>query len=30
LQQSGLLPLAAEPEAPHVRRQKGTLHTLRR
>jgi hypothetical protein len=29
VQQSGLLHLAEEPKAPHVRRQKGTLHTLR-
>ena len=30
LQQSGLLHLSEEPAAPPVRRQKGTLHTLRR
>ena len=30
LQQSGLLSLSEEPTAPPVRRQKGTLHTLRR
>ena len=30
MQQSGLLSLSEEPTAPPVRRQKGTLHTLRR
>ena len=30
LQQSGLWQLSEKPEAPHVRPQKGTLHTLRR
>jgi hypothetical protein len=30
LQQSGLLPLSGEPTAPPVRRQQGTVHTLRR
>ena len=30
LQQSGLLGLSEEPTAPPVRRQKGTVHTLRR
>jgi hypothetical protein len=29
LQQSGLLPLSQKPTAPPMRRQKGTLHTLR-
>ena len=30
LQQSGLVHFSDEPMAPPVRRQKGTLHTLRR
>ncbi len=30
LQQSGLLQLVEKPTAPRRRRQKGTLHTLRR
>ena len=30
LQQSGLVHLSEKPEAPPVRRQKGTVHTLRR
>ena len=30
LQQSGLVHLSEKPEAPHERRQKGTLHTFRR
>jgi hypothetical protein len=29
LQQPGLLQLSAEPKAPHVRAQKGTLQALR-
>jgi len=30
MQQSGLLQLSDEPEAPQVRSQQGTLHVLRR
>ena len=30
LQQSGLLDLSEKPKAPHARRQKGTLHRLKR